>query len=312
MTFTSVEICTGAGGQALGLEHAGFEHVAVAEIDPDACNTLRLNRPRWKVIEDDIRNLSGHQFDGIDLFAGGVPCPPFSVAGKQLGADDERNLFPQALRLIGEIKPRAVLLENVKGLAGPRFTEYREWLYRQLAALGYLTGASIVQASDYGVPQLRPRFIIIGFREERNGHQWMWPVKHKQPTLTVGDVLYHPMAERNWPGAMHWALGANRIAPTIVGGSKKHGGPDLGPTRARAEWLKLGVTGTSLADEAPGPDFPIDGYPRLTLGMVKRLQAIPATWHVMGGKTAAYRQIGNALPPPVARELGTAIMTALR
>ena len=114
--FTSVEICAGAGGQALGLEQAGFDHSALIEIDRNACNTLRYNRPNWNVVELDVKEFSAVDYRGVDLFAGGVPCPPFSIAGKQLGQNDERDLFPEALRLIEECEPKAILLENVKGL----------------------------------------------------------------------------------------------------------------------------------------------------------------------------------------------------
>src|SRR6266516_1278663 len=114
---TVFEICAGAGGQAIGLEAAGFECAAVVEVDRHACETLRLNRPSWKVIENDVRQVDGTSYRGVDLLAGGVPCPPFSIAGKQLGADDERDLFPQALRLAEECEPAAVLLENVRGLS---------------------------------------------------------------------------------------------------------------------------------------------------------------------------------------------------
>src|SRR6202790_2754243 len=123
MPFNVLEICAGAGGQALGLEAAGFELAAAVEIDHHACNTLRENRPRWKVIEDSVLNVSGKDFLGIDLLAGGVPCPPFSIAGKQLGRKDERDLFPEALRLVREAKPKTVLLENVPGFASQRFSE---------------------------------------------------------------------------------------------------------------------------------------------------------------------------------------------
>ena len=95
--LTSVELCAGAGGQALGLEAAGFDHECVAEIDADACKTLKLNRPEWNVWEGDIRQFDPSKFKGVDLVAGGLPCPPFSIAGKQLGEKDERNLFPAAL-----------------------------------------------------------------------------------------------------------------------------------------------------------------------------------------------------------------------
>jgi DNA (cytosine-5)-methyltransferase 1 len=104
----SIEICAGADGQALGLEQSGFTHSALVEIDPLACATLRKNRPDWRVIEDDVRAFSAKPYLGIDLLAGGVPCPPFSVAGKQLGKDDDRDLFPEALRLVEECDPALV------------------------------------------------------------------------------------------------------------------------------------------------------------------------------------------------------------
>jgi DNA (cytosine-5)-methyltransferase 1 len=124
MQFHSIELCAGAGGQALGLEKAGFEHIELVEIDKNACNTLRFNRPQWKVVEGDIKDYSPKPQVKIDLLAGGVPCPPFSVAGKQLGANDERDLFPEALRLVEELQPQAVMLENVKGLLDSIFDEY--------------------------------------------------------------------------------------------------------------------------------------------------------------------------------------------
>src|SRR3954462_11593827 len=111
--LTSIELCAGAGGQALGLENAGFDHLALVEFDRDACQTLRENRPRWNVVERDLRDFDARPFAGASLVAGGVPCPPFSRAGKQLGADDERDLFPEALRIVSEIRPQAVMLENV-------------------------------------------------------------------------------------------------------------------------------------------------------------------------------------------------------
>src|SRR5687767_8068195 len=112
MTYRVLEICAGAGGQAIGLEAAGFEHTAVIEIDPHACETLNANRPHWRAVPTDVRAFDGKPYkDQIDLLAGGVPCPPFSIAGKQLGSADERDLFPEALRLTAEIEPRAVLLE---------------------------------------------------------------------------------------------------------------------------------------------------------------------------------------------------------
>ena len=136
--FNSLEMCAGAGGQALGLEMAGFDHSALIELEPAACATLRLNRPEWNVIEGDLRQFDGRSYQGIDLLAGGVPCPPFSKAGRQLGADDERDLFPEAIRLVDECRPRAVMLENVRGLLDAVFDDYRNKVEKQLKKLELL------------------------------------------------------------------------------------------------------------------------------------------------------------------------------
>jgi len=309
--LTCLEICAGAGGQSLGLEQAGFSHEAAVELDPDACETLRLNRgSEWKIVEGDVHNLDGHAYAGIDLFSGGVPCPPFSIAGKRLGRDDDRDLFPQALRLVRETGPRAVLLENVPGLAASRFSGYRAQVLQQLHDLGYQTWWDLVQASDHGVPQLRPRFVLVAIKEQWAGH-FRWPEPSPQPPPTVGDTLHDLISATGWPGADGWRLKAQAIAPTIVGGSKKHGGPDLGPTRAREAWKKLGVDGIGIANEPPGPAFPADQMPKLTTRMVARIQGFPDSWAFYGRKTAAYRQVGNAFPPPVAKALGEAIRDAL-
>ncbi|HUL26735.1 MAG TPA: DNA (cytosine-5-)-methyltransferase [Streptosporangiaceae bacterium] len=309
--LTSLEICAGAGGQALGLEQAGFAHEAVVELDPDACETLRLNRGTdWKIIEGDVRDLDGQGFAGIDLLAAGIPCPPFSIAGKQLGAGDDRDLFPHALRLAGEARPRALLLENVRGLAARRFDGYRIQILTCLRVLGYRTWWREIQASEHGVPQLRPRFVLVAI-QTRWADGFSWPAPSSQRPPTVGETLRDLMAAGGWPGADGWAAGARGIAPTIVGGSKKHGGPDLGPTRARQAWAALGVDGLGVADRPPGPDFPAGQPPRLTVTMVARLQGFPGSWSFAGRKTAAYRQVGNAFPPPVARALGLAIRRSL-
>jgi DNA (cytosine-5)-methyltransferase 1 len=144
------------------LELAGFAQV---ELDADACQTLRRNRAtRWTVIQADLADVDSRAFRRIDLLAGSLPCPPFSVAGKQLGQHDERDLFPHALRLAEQISPRAVLLENVPGLVARRFDGYRAQILRGLHGLGYQTWWQLVQASQYGVPQLRPRFVLVAIK----------------------------------------------------------------------------------------------------------------------------------------------------
>ena len=306
--MNSIEICAGAGGQALGLEQAGFGHLDLVEYEPPACATLRLNRPNWRVVEGDVRNYSAMHLKGIELVAGGVPCPPFSHAGKQLGADDERDLFPEALRLVDEARPTAVMLENVRGLLDPVFEDYRSGVIKTLASLGYHAEWRLLSASDYGVPQLRPRSILVGLKKDVARH-FSWPEPRLIQAPTVGDTLVDLMAANGWPGAAEWCAGAQSIAPTLVGGSKKHGGPDLGPTRARRAWEVLGVDGRGLADSAPEGHFV--GLPRLTVRMAARIQGFPDTWQIVGKKTSAYRQVGNAFPPPVARAVGQRIAMAL-
>ncbi len=304
----SIEICAGAGGQALGLEQAGFEHIALIEIDKDACNTLRYNRPNWNVIEDDVKHFSAKDYADIDLLAGGVPCPPFSIAGKQLGQNDERDLFPEALRLVRECFPKAVMLENVKGLFDAKFEQYRENIKAELEDMGYRCTWKQVQASHYGVAQLRPRTVLIALKAEYASYFTM-PFGKVAPPPTVGDVLYEEMASNGWKGAKKWAKHANDIAPTLVGGSKKHGGADLGPTRAKQAWAKLGVNGHVLAEIPPDKDFM--GDPKLTVKMASLIQGFPPEWIFVGKKTPAYRQVGNAFPPPVAKAIGIAIRKAI-
>ena len=195
--FGNVRWCR--GGQALGLEMAGFDHSALIELEPAACATLRLNRPEWNVVEGDLRQFDSRHYQGIDLVAGGVPCPPFSKAGKQLGAKDERDLFPEAIRLVDECRPQAVMLENVRGLLDAVFDDYRNKVEKQLKKLGYVPGWRLLNASDYGVSQLRPRVVFVGIRKDlASGFSWPEPLKTEPPT--VGELLHDLLAAngRQW------------------------------------------------------------------------------------------------------------------
>ncbi|MFN3619784.1 DNA cytosine methyltransferase [Sphingorhabdus sp.] len=306
----SLELCAGAGGQAIGLEMAGFEHEGLVEIDSHCCDTLRFNRPQWNVIEEDLRLFKERagDFAGVELVAGGLPCPPFSVAGKQLGALDERNLFPDALDIVDAVRPKAVMIENVRGFLGAVFEDYRIQLKAQLKKLGYDADWRLLNASDFGVPQLRPRVVIIATKHEFTSN-FQWPTVDPVNPKTVGQTLYDHMRSDGWKGAAQWRDRASDIAPTLVGGSKKHGGPDLGPTRAKRAWESLGVNGHTLADSPPDADFV--GMPRLTVPMVALLQGFPPEWKITGRKTAAYRQVGNAFPPPVAASVATQLKKAI-
>ncbi len=308
--YVSVEICAGAGGQALGLELAGFRHVACVENDSAAVSTLRLNRDSlWNIVEEDVRNWSLPPGKRVDLLAGGIPCPPYSVAGQQLGANDDRDLFPEVMRLTREIRPRAVLVENVKGLLGSKFAEYRLRLLQEFLDAGYVGEWKLLNASDFGVPQLRPRAILVGLQAVDLEH-FAWPQPQPAKSLTVGKVLLESMGSAGWEGAFEWAQGADSIAPTLVGGSKKHGGADLGPTRSKQAWAALNVNGHGVGDAVPSPGF--TGAPKLTVLQAALLQGFPPDWQFAGRKTAVYRQVGNAFPPPVAAAVGRQIIRAFR
>ena len=227
--LSTLELCAGAGGQALGFEQAGFSHAGLVEIDSSSCATLRLNRPNWNVIEQDLNLFNGSSFSGIDVISGGLPCPPFSKAGKQLGHRDERNLFPAMINLVDQVRPKAVMIENVRGILDAVFVDYRQFVESQIKKLGYEIGWNLMSASDFGVPQLRPRVVFIALRKEFAG-DFCWPERTRRAPKTVGETLYDLMAANGWKGAKSWKEKADEIAPTLVGGSLKHG-----ETRSRAD-----------------------------------------------------------------------------
>ncbi|MEU5582815.1 DNA (cytosine-5-)-methyltransferase [Streptomyces huasconensis] len=378
--YTSVEICAGAGGQAIGLHQAGFRHLALVEIDPHAAATLGQNiseRDAWAwereycdVLATDVKDFepardlkkSGTllQSNGLDLLAGGVPCPPFSHAGKQLGRDDERDLFPRMLELVDQLEPRAVMIENVRGIMDPKFSDYRDWIVAKLQG-GWYTGVDgqqaydsglgyevcnwgVLEASDFGVPQLRPRAVLVAIRKEvLKDVKYEWPTPTHEDPVSVAKSLEKSMLKRYEPyfegpyaeqaraAYDRWLTTARKrdaelkgkgggIAPTLVGGSKKHGGADLGPSRAKAAWRLLGVSGLGVANDAEtcrekkteGRDLFGEDGPMLTVEQAASIQGFPPEWKFSGGKTAQYRQVGNAFPPPVARAVGESIMDVLR
>lgn len=295
MALSVLELCCGAGGQALGFEAAGFRHEALIDHDPYACATVLENRANWNVIQADLFDIDTTCWHNVDVVAGGLPCPPFSVAGGQLGERDERNLFPALFRILEETKPAAVVIENVRGLMMPRFGAYRMMITKTLMGLGFRIHWALINAVEFDVPQKRTRSFMVGLRDHDT--EFYWPLGTNFGG-TVGEAIGDMMGSDGWHGVDEWIRKANRPAPTIVGGSRRHGGPDLGPTRARREWARLGVDGLGMANAPPPPDF--EGRPRLTVEMAANLQSFPKKWQFVGSKTQRYRQVGNALPQNLA------------
>ncbi|MGW8400743.1 DUF6339 family protein [Streptomyces lydicus] len=310
----SVEICAGSGAQALGLERAGFSPALLIDRQAYACATIELNRPDWHVDCRDLRMLDLTEFPearGVDLLSGGLPRIKAAAAASRSDDAEEREVLQSAVRLVSVLRPKAVLYENLPELVGgTEFVRERLGIETELAQAGYHVHWRILDAADFGVPQHRRSGFLLAMTEPYfSAFRWPEPQGFQPPT--VGTVLGTSMAARGWQGATAWSARADRPAPALVGGSERRGGADLGPTGSKRAWAGLGVDGSSLADEVPAADFPADGHPKLTVGQAAMIQAIPNDWQFAGGKTARYRQIGHAMPPPLAQALGTAIAAAL-
>ncbi|MFJ8438776.1 DNA cytosine methyltransferase [Kitasatospora griseola] len=308
--FTSLEICAGAGAQALGLELAGFDPVMLIDRNTKACATISLNRPHWNVQCQDIVEFAPATTH-VDLLSGGLPRIKSAAAGRRTDGSEARDVLSAALRLAVRIRPRAILLENLPDLVdSPDFATDRSWIESELARAGYRLHWAVLDAADFGVPQHRKSGFLAALREPHSS-AFHWPLPTGVPAPTVGEVLGASMAGNGWQWAGEWAARADRAAPALVGGSENRGGADLGPTGSKRAWAALGVNGNSLADEPPGPDTPPDFQPKLTVRQAATIQAIPDHWHLAGGKTAEYRQVGQALPPPLAEAVGRALAHAL-
>lgn len=318
--YTSVELCSGLGGQALGLERAGFDPVLVVDVDERACETIRLNRPDWKVRRLDLATYetveaieASVSFDsGLDLLSAGLPRIKSAAQNARDDDAEERKVLHAAIRVAAMIRPRAVLLENLDALVtGPKFAEDRHWITEELSSIGYRVAWSVLDAADFGVPQFRKSGFLVAL-PDRIADEFQWPTPIDAPLRSVGEVLRESMASNGWPGAERWVAQATRPGPALVGGSPRRGGADLGPSGSKRAWLTAaGLNGGSLGDEVPGADDPVDLVPRITVRQAAMLQCIPESWQIAGRKTAAYRQVGHALPPPVAQALGTAILRVL-
>ncbi|MEU8538564.1 DNA cytosine methyltransferase [Streptomyces sp. NPDC048717] len=316
----SLGVCSGAGGLALGLEQAGFDPVLLLDNRPVTCETLRANRPDWDVRDLDLLDfdpVDHQQTYDVDLLAAGLPRVKATATVHRAERDNELRLLQATIMLMHGVRPRALLIENVPDLVTkPAYGPIREFIAEELAHLGYAFHWFVLNAVDLGVPQDRKEGVVVAFRD---GHMDAFtpPAPSVARHATVGETLGPSMAARGWPGAERWAAQADRPAPTLVGGSWERGGADLGPTGTKRAWARMGVDGATVADEVPGPDFvwaPSLGRPGmmpLTVRQAATLQGFPSDWVFSGRKTARYRQVGHATPPPVGKALGEAIKAAL-
>lgn len=304
----------GCGGLALGLEGAGFEPALLLDKKRVACETLRLNRPGWNVLEMDLLDFDPaehrHTYD-VDLLSAGLPRVKSSATVARAETEEELRLLEAAVLLAPSIQPRALIIENVPGLVdSPKFGDVREFIRKELEHLGYRFRWFVLNAADFGVPQDRKQGVLVALKE-RYFDAFEPPVPTVTEHVPVGTALGPSMAARGWPGADAWAATAISVAPTLVGGSDNRGGADLGPTGSKKAWERMRVNGGALADEVPGPNDAESGMIKLTDAQTALLQAFPQEWRFAGKKTARYRQIGHASPPPVGTALGRAVAVAL-
>lgn len=316
----SLEVCAGAGGSALGLEQAGFDPVMLIDFREVACQTLLFNRPGWDVLNMDLREFdpADHkQVYDVDLLSAGLPrVEAKATANRPTGSGVELELLKATVMLMHGVRPRSLLIENVPDLVTNRaYARERSIVERELEHLGYRWRWDVIDAKDFGVPQYRKQGLLIAFRGDLIDGFRLPSAPGTAPS--VGTVLGKSMAARGWAQAQEWAAHAHDLAPTVVGGSWNRGGADLGPTGTKNAWERMGVNGGSVADDVPdssyrwSPDLERHQMVKLTLEQVAILQGFPPDWRITGLKTARYRQLGEASPPPVAKALGESIRAAL-
>ncbi|MFJ1597705.1 DNA cytosine methyltransferase [Streptomyces sp. NPDC088261] len=305
---------------ALGLEQAGFDPVLVLDHKPVACETLRTNRPSWQVLEMDLLDFDPveHQetYD-VDLLSAGLPRVKSAATRGRTESTTEQRLVEATIFLVHAVQPRALLIENVPGLVdSPEFADVRAFAEEELVHLGYRSSWFVVNAADFGVPQDRRQGVLVAIKDGGT-EDFRPPGPTVSRHVTVGEALNTSMSARGWTEADNWAARADRVAPTLVGGSDNRGGADLGMSGTKKAWARMGINGAALSDEVPGPDGVQESdtsdspLKKITVEQAAILQGLPNDWHVAGKKTARYRQIGHASPPAVGKALGVAIVRTL-
>jgi len=323
----SLELFSGCGGLAKGLEQAGFHHCAFIEFNKWACKSLRENFDPKLVHEMDVRNFDFHSVGKVDIVAGGPPCQPFSLGGLAKAQEDTRDMFPEAIRAIHDLKPKCFVFENVKGLLRKSFSDYfsyivlrltfpdctvplgktwqehlavlREIENRKYKGLKYDVRYKLVNAVDYGVPQNRERVFIVGFRSDLNV-SWEWPRKSSR-CRTIADVI----------GRLPNALSANGIVDHfVVPGAREYAGHTGSDYNSPSKTIKAGAHGV------PGGEnmirFPDGSLRYMTIHEAKLIQTFPDDYVICGAWGEAMRQIGNAVPVDLAKRIGDSLIEALK
>lgn len=332
-SYTSIELFAGAGGLALGMSMAGIHHILLNEINHDACETLKRNRPSWHVAEGDIHNLHFEQYKNkIDLITGGFPCQAFSYAGNKGGFDDARGtLFFELARAVKEVYPKVFLCENVKGLASHDRGRTLKVIRSIISELGYtLIEPRVLHAIKYKVPQKRERLIMVAIRNDlAEKVTFHWPAPYYR-IMTLRDALYkgelydndvppskgqvYPEKKRRVlelvPMGGYWRDLPDDVQREYMGGSYYLEGGKTGMAR-RLSLDEPSLTLTcSPAQKQTERCHPTETRP-LTVREYARIQTFPDNWSFAGNLASQYRQIGNAVPVNLAYAVGRAVVRLL-
>lgn len=313
----ALSMFTGGGGLDLGFERAGFDHVAAYEILSICGETLRHNRPDWTIhagAQGDVQQVDWKRYRGrVDLIHGGPPCQPFSVAGHQRGAEDERNMWPSFIKAVLAIKPRVFVAENVPGLLNPKFKEFVHETIEAPLKGHYKLHRFIMQAERFGVPQIRKRVFIIGFREAKDFARYVPPSPTHTTDFELIGALSPSMTVRSALGLPD--IGIDGIAPTLRSGFT---GPRscTGVVNSKASlevWGELQVWPNGVqSDRVKASLFPPEnGHFRMSVQDCALLQGFPAEWEFKGAVYQQLGQIGNSVCPPVAYHVAASILNAL-
>ena len=329
--YKVLELFAGAGGLAVGLEKAGLICVALNEIDKFACQTLRKNRPDWNVLEGDIKDFDFSEYHNqVDVVTGGFPCQAFSYAGKKLGLSDARGtLFYEFARVVKEVNPPICIGENVRGLLSHENGKTLAGMISILDEIGYnVVPVKILKAIHYKVPQKRERLILVGIRKDiKIGYEYPQPYKKiynlsdalKKGELYGCDVpksegVKYPKAKKDVldlvPPKGYWRDLPVDVQKEFMGGSYYLGGGKTGMAR-RIGWDEPCLTLTcSPAQKQTERCHPEKTRP-FTVREYARIQTFPDDWQFEGSVAQQYKQIGNAVPVNLGREVGYSIVDFL-
>lgn len=322
MKFRCIDLFCGAGGLALGLEKAGFEHIALVDSNKDCCKTIQINRPNWNIIHADIKTIS-LCFEDIDLICGGPPCQPFSIIGKKLGFEDIRaNTFFSFIGLIQSIKPKIFLMENVKNLLKMNNSHTFFKIIKAFTKLGYNCDYEILNANCFEVPQNRERLFIIGIRNDIYKKEYIFP-QGEYKLITLRKALhnvseseghqYTPYKKRVMdlvPEGGCWRDLPEDIAMDYIKNANLQNGGNTGIAK-RLSWDKASPTLLCSATQKLSEKcHPSETRP-LTIREYARIQTFPDDWEFYGSLSSKYRQIGNAVPVNLAEAIGYSIYNYL-